>query len=507
MVLALQLEYLKQKSLLENLGNGRTKIGMHDLWLEFCVAETKVRNFCCGNKSQDQRWVFLEQQSSEFSCSWKNPVQRMCFLNEGWRALEEVGLEDYENVSVLKLNIGWFVQPSKLNLNLKGLKHLKSIELKANKFFIDCVGFGSLRNLLALKWWSDKASSPCIEEIGCLTKLQVLEIKGFDGANLPDLGKLTSLQVVCFAHCDNVVTITGLCSNLSNLRCLCISRCLKLQECPGLGELYDLKKLDLWGCKQLRKLPCLGLLTKLKCLNISECELVREVPGLSDLITLKDLRATGCYGLGLLPDMHKLSKLEVLRCTDFVEMDSLDLGEFPRLEEWISGWCRALKSVTCSKCLCGLTVIDLTLCMSLEELPDLCNFPNLEELFLGGCACLMSLTNSSPLFALRILDLEGCRKMSALPDNLSISVDLRVLRLQKSGIVLSEEDIMTLEASCKSLVVFRSSDPSKYGDDYRYSTKITEVTTSDTSEDEFFDDMQNQCRSRRVCDPLRHEKV
>ena len=99
--------------------------------------------------------------------------------------------------------------------------------------------------------------------------------------------------------------------------------------------------------------------------------------------------------------MHKLIKLQVLRFTDVSEMGSLHLGAFPLLRECISGWCRALKSVTCSECLSGLTVLDLTLCMSLEELPDLSTFPKLEELVLGGCARF----SSEPLYALRILDL------------------------------------------------------------------------------------------------------
>jgi hypothetical protein len=35
-----QLKGLKRKSLLENLGDGFSKVGMHDLWHEFAVMET-----------------------------------------------------------------------------------------------------------------------------------------------------------------------------------------------------------------------------------------------------------------------------------------------------------------------------------------------------------------------------------------------------------------------------------------------------------------------------------
>ena len=215
------MEKLKKKSLLEDVGEGHwTKIGMHDLWREFCVAEANANKI---RPDQDQRWMFLEEERGDLHSSW-DTLKRMRFLNEGWKGLEQVDFEACVHVSVLKVNIQWFVESSKLLLDLKGLKYLKSLELKANKFHITCDGFGSLKNLVVLKWWADKASSPCIEDIGSLTKLQVLEIKGFEGDQLPDLRKLTALQVVCFAHCDNVVTIRGLSSKLSNLRSLCVSR-------------------------------------------------------------------------------------------------------------------------------------------------------------------------------------------------------------------------------------------------------------------------------------------
>jgi hypothetical protein len=37
--LCLQLEVLKRKSLLEDLSDNFTKIGMHDLWYEFAILE------------------------------------------------------------------------------------------------------------------------------------------------------------------------------------------------------------------------------------------------------------------------------------------------------------------------------------------------------------------------------------------------------------------------------------------------------------------------------------
>lgn len=489
------LNHLKEKSLLEDLGDGYTRIGMHDLWREFCIAKAKTKKF------GSQRWMYLEEESGELHSSLKD-LKRMRFLNEGWKSLEEVNFKACENVSVLKVNVQWFVEPSKITLNLKGMKHLKSLELKANKFSITCDGFGSLKNLVVLRWWAEKAISTCIEDIGSLTKLHILEIKGFDGDNLPNLSMLSALQVVCFAHCDNVVTISGLSSNLSNLKSLCISRCSKLQECPGLDELYGLEELDLWGCNKLKGLPSVRLLKKLTRLNVSECIILREVPGLSDLVTLTELRAKGCYGLKHLPSLQKLRQLGVLRCTEVSVAATLELGELHRLQEWTFKWSRALKIVTCSKYLHDLTIIDLTLCLILESLPDLSYFPKLQNLILQGCAHLLSLSLSTSLPALRVLDLEGCRKLSALPGQLSSSLDLEVLRLQKSGIVMSNEEVMKLKASCKNLEVFLSPKyPSKYGDEhYLVPTNLNASHYMET-------DVHNKIQSRRLWDPLPQEKV
>ena len=269
-----------------------------------------------------------------------------------------------------------------------------------------------------------------------------------------------------------------------------------------MGELHVLEELDLWGCTELQQLPCLQRLTKLSHFNISECVLLSEVPALSDSAPLKELRAKSCYGLGHLPPLQKLQKLEVVRCTDLSEVDSLDLGAFPRLKEWTFGWSRALKRVSCSKYLSGLTTIDLTLCLSLEEVPDLGNFPNLEKLILQGCAHLVRVRSSEPLPALRVVDVEGCKKLTELPAHLDGSKDLEVLRLQKSGIEMSGEEITKLKASCKMLVVFPCSASSKYGDGPYDQYVPSHLTGSDVETG-----VQNHYRSRRLWDPLPREKV
>ncbi|KAG0604044.1 hypothetical protein M758_10G140000 [Ceratodon purpureus] len=341
--MVLRMEGLKRKSLIEKIGDGTTKVVMHDLWHEFCVAETKVGKF------KDRRWVFLEEASSELrevsppGRCWEH-LRRMCFLNEGWKGLHRLHLKDFLNVTVLQLKIHPFIPPNTVRFDLRGLKHLKSLEVNAGYFQTKCVGLGSLRNLEFLTWASrSEASSGYCEEIGHLTKLQGLAVVSA-GEKSPDVSMMTSLRVAVLIH--NGKSVAGLSSKLSNLRFLFLRGCRNLQECPGLGGLYALEELNLSECRELKKVPCLRLLTLLKELNISFCKELRVVPGLDGLVALERLLALGCYKLDSLPDMQKVTKLERLECSGFSDMSVLDIGTFPELKVAAICSCRALKSVT-----------------------------------------------------------------------------------------------------------------------------------------------------------------
>lgn len=120
----LQLERLKTKSLLERVGERRggfdqvaTRIGVHDLWGAFCVAETK------SGELRQRRWVYdgvpwelrfrhrlyEEVNSSELleaspsGTGWEN-VKRMAFVDAKFRGLEKVKFTHFSNVTVLKIS-------------------------------------------------------------------------------------------------------------------------------------------------------------------------------------------------------------------------------------------------------------------------------------------------------------------------------------------------------------------------------------------------------------------
>ena len=76
----MQLLGLKRKSLIEEVGDGRTRIGIHDLWREFAVMETT------RGEERDRRWVYKQYDPEEMRAGdafgvwvgWES-VQRVCF--------------------------------------------------------------------------------------------------------------------------------------------------------------------------------------------------------------------------------------------------------------------------------------------------------------------------------------------------------------------------------------------------------------------------------------------
>ncbi|KAG0580767.1 hypothetical protein KC19_4G197800 [Ceratodon purpureus] len=242
--LGLQLAYLNKNSLVDisEFGGRLSRIGVHDLWREFSVAEAKV------GKLRDQRWVYLAKacpelgENSPSGRCWEN-LKRMCFINDGLMSLDELNLDFFCNVTVLKLD-------------------------------------GELSLL-------DRAI-----DLGGLKNLKSLEVKNSCNRKLPDLSKLTSLRVACFRGNDKVDTITGLNSKLTNLRILNLAGCRSLRSVPGVNELIALEELNLSGCDRLEKLPSLGKLVNLRRLDIFNCDsMIRHLKTIDDLIYLEEVRA------------------------------------------------------------------------------------------------------------------------------------------------------------------------------------------------------------------------
>ncbi|KAG0627870.1 hypothetical protein M758_2G234400 [Ceratodon purpureus] len=385
------LERLRAKSLLERLGDGfKERIGMHDLWRAFCVAESQ------GGEMGRRRWVYdavncgseLVEASPSGTC-WEN-VKRMAFLRtDDPRSLEKADFGHFANVTVLKISMDKR-KAKKVVINLSGLIHLKS-----------------------------------------------LEVCGYDSDNLVIQGLPRSL--LFFVYC---FVFAGLSSKLINLQVLELPSCVQLRSCPGVGDLIALEELSCENCWRLERLPNLRKLRNLRKLDIRWCDLITELPGLEDMVALEELHvlAVGFPGKSsaklMLPDLVKLEDLRVLdlngrRLQAAPGLDSLislqklvanfgevlerpNLRQLTKLQELsINGW--SLAELRATDDLALLRTLNVWDCKDVDDLPDFHGPTSLRELTLRHCE-FKNATSLSELRTLEEIAIRGCRQLEVLPD-------------------------------------------------------------------------------------------
>ncbi|KAG0562697.1 hypothetical protein KC19_9G165600 [Ceratodon purpureus] len=440
------LERLRAKSLLERVGDGDDKrIGMHDLWRAFCVAETK------GGDIGRRQWMYearncsseLVEASPSGSC-WEN-VKRMAFLVDDPRSLDEADFGHFANVTVLKIRIYWDVS-KKVVINLSRLIHLKSLEVCGFESFDNLVIQGLPRSLLFFVYnCNSRSKSPpteqFVKQIACLADLQFLCLIYYPGRRLPDMRSMVSLRVAKFYCCENAVTLAGLSSKLTNLRVLHLRWCKQLRSCPGVGDLVALEELSCENCERLERLPNLRKLRNLRKLDINGCRLITELPGLGDLVALEELHASVLEGRQVgerlkLPDLSKLKDLLVLDlggrhlqavpgldsliflqklAADFREVLYMpNLWQLTKLQELsIRGW--SLAELRATDDLASLHTLNVKDCRGVDDLPDFQGPTSLRKLTLRNCE-FKDATNLSELSTLEELVIHGCRQLEVLPD-------------------------------------------------------------------------------------------
>jgi Leucine-rich repeat (LRR) protein len=415
----MQLKGLKRKSLLQDLGDGlSTSIGMHDLWREFGVMESKV------GELEGRRWVYeeggpstLEEGIPSGGC-WQS-MKRMCFLENGLMSAKTVTFAHFSNISVLKLIGGLVDLPVNLVLDLSKMKHLKSLELSLGRFgvevIVEVVGLGLVEGLQFLLLKGIQFSAAVIDDIGHLTKLQVLDLENSKDAILPDVSKLICLEEVHFLRFRKVATIFGFSPRMSNLRTLDFNGCEELRSLEhGVGELVALWELSFSWCRNLNELPNLQKLTNLRILNITLCNRIKSVPGLDSLVALERLEAMGCSNIVELPNLQKLTSLRNLninRCHRIKLVPGLDY--LVALELLSVSECSNIVELPNLQKLISLQTLDISQCRKIKSLQGLGELVSLQQLMAQDCSELTQLPNMSKLSNLQVLNLSGCLLESA----------------------------------------------------------------------------------------------
>ena len=187
-------------------------------------------------------------------------------------------------------------------------------------------------------------------------------------------------------------------SGAPKLKQLILTNCTRLHKIhASLGDLKQLIRLEMSGCKSLESLPQKISLEALKIFNLGGCSRLKKLPeivgNMPRLLSLY-LNGTAIKEL-LIPTEH---------LTGLIEQDLSN--------------CKNLSSPLNGCCFMSLKNLDLTNCSKLNELPEnLGNIEGLKTLFVDGTAITRLPSSFVLLKNLKSLSLNGCEGLSSISSN------------------------------------------------------------------------------------------
>ncbi|CAI0441308.1 unnamed protein product [Linum tenue] len=201
---------------------------------------------------------------------------------------------------------------------------------------------------------------------------------GFCGSleRLPNLGNLNNLMELSLLDVG-VYEIRGL-GELRILETMSIRKAPNLSNLDGLQSLLLLKKLKIYGCPALEKLPSVANLSNLHRLYIRSNS-IQKLPDVSGLKKLADLRVHRCPRLTQLDGVEMLESLQRLVVSDCNSVSTLpDLSRLTKLSFLNISECTNLVDVPGLERLESLQELTMTCCTSIKKLPDLSNLKKLK---------------------------------------------------------------------------------------------------------------------------------
>ncbi|GKV31550.1 hypothetical protein SLEP1_g40229 [Rubroshorea leprosula] len=267
---------------------------------------------------------------------------------------------------------------------------------------------------LRLRWGKESnEDEDVLEGLQPHLDLQVLEIDGYGGKNLPSwisknvlncdlflLKNLVELKIIQCKKLESIPIMTG----FSSLQMLSISNCAELSIIAegAFAKLAFLKELHILNCPKLERVSSNGLIlpqsllipdckelnslstsTCLKVLYLRGCKNLRSIPSLCGLSSLEEVTFRRC-GLEHLPSglssCIALKKLKIYRCPSLISIPE-ELKEIRSLVYLQIRWCSKLTSIP-ENTLNSLTSLkELHIggfSKKLEEFPDLSSIHSLQ---------------------------------------------------------------------------------------------------------------------------------
>ena len=212
-----------------------------------------------------------------------------------------------------------------------------------------------------------------------------------------------------------------------NLKQLILQGCTTLSKIhPSLGNLKQLIRLDLFGCKCLESLPQKINLESLEVFILSSCSRLKKFPEVVGNMPC-------LFELYLNETAIKDLPLSIEHLTGLIKLDLRD--------------CKNLSSLP-NACYSSMSLKILTLsgCSKLDELPEnLRNLKGLEELDLSGTAIKLRSTSIKLLKNLKKLSLRGCKGLSVKSPNKLFSFPLMQQRRSPDPMAMLVHSILGLQ--------------------------------------------------------------
>ncbi|KAL3740333.1 hypothetical protein ACJRO7_021586, partial [Eucalyptus globulus] len=356
------------------------------------------------------------------------------------KALQQLDLSG-TSLSALPNSIG-----SLENLEFLDITHSRIEELPN--------GIGSLRKLRELRAsYCENLKGVMVESMCNLFSLRRLDFKQCEklqslpdlpsglidlsiscrSRKLPLLSHLAHLKELQLSHCEFLQCIQELLSTqLKNSECSQPTdieesespqslntpfklELLKVYDCGSIetldvSQFVHLRKLHVYGCKNLLEVQILDKSIYLKSLTIVSCDSIKRLD-LSKFVGLKKLTVDRCNKLVEIQGLDGLEYLEMLDiCTS---IERLDLPKFGRLKELKALGCKNLAEIQGLDGLEYLEMLDIKECNSIERL-DLPKFGRLKELIAIGCKNLAEIQGLDGLEYLERLNIQGCTSIERL---------------------------------------------------------------------------------------------
>ncbi|KAG0556588.1 hypothetical protein KC19_11G065200 [Ceratodon purpureus] len=456
------LQILKRRSLVEDLGDGLSRITLHDLYYEFAVNESQAMDF------SERRWLFADYKTLSKMTGMVFPstadipedLQRIPGLS-CWPALRRIAISNIEISSLDRTELHYCSNVVLLKLvNCPDIKRAELHDLGCLKFLevagcwkleASSLGIEGMRKLVWLRWSGSSLRYPCFPDLSLLKSLRVLElVRGWDSPKSL-LSSLPGLD-----ECVNLVELT-------------LSEHRELDAFPDLSRMVLLAKVWFVDCGEASGLRGLSSkMTQLQELRLYHCDGIVELPGVEELVSLKKLQLDSFKFTVSSPDLKKLTNLDDLMCSGFSfkksrRMKGLDHREELRCNEYDDllelpdlSSLRGLRKLHLSYCnveslhefhISHLTNLQILKCEWLEaltEVPDLSTLSQIRVISFYECSKLRSVVegNIDRLTTLQSLDV-SFTAISMLPD-LSQLKDLRALQFCYTCVTALPKDFARL---------------------------------------------------------------